>query len=367
MVGKINISGLIGTIGDEKGVELIDVITQVKKQPNATSFDVFIQTEGGVVDTGFDIYNFLKSLGLPVTTIADKMVASIGTVIFMAGTKRIVKPNTKFMIHLPMGGIEYATADEMEAHSKSVRMTENNIINFYAKELGLNKEAISPLLRNETWLNSQQLIDLGFVTQLTDIKIAARLNKKISNKPKINTMTKTSKLALVLAKLLGKNVNKIIFSADNKELNFPDLTEDELIEVGARATFEGVPAEGEITTADGIVYVFEGGTLMEIKDVEAEEEESIAEDEMFDALIATLEVAAEMDERVSALETESVAIKKERDEFKTKLDNALSTIGKLKGGSPNPEIIVKDKDDKKDVNSITAQWKANKFKKKINK
>ena len=106
MIGKIYISGLIGTFGDEKGVELIDVISQVKKQPQATSFEVYINSEGGVVDVGFDIYNFLKSLGLPITTIGNGMVASIATVIFMAGTKRVVTPNTDFMIHLPMGGIE---------------------------------------------------------------------------------------------------------------------------------------------------------------------------------------------------------------------------------------------------------------------
>src|SRR5690606_10750507 len=166
MIGKIYIQGQIGSFEDEKGVELIDVISQVRKQPEATSFEVYLNTPGGVVDTGFDIYNFLKSLGVPITTIGggvgesnktdDKIVASMGTVLFMAGQKRIVLPGTKFMIHLPMGGISFATAEEMEAHSKHMRDVENKVINFYTKELGLNKEAVSPLLKNETWLNEKQ-------------------------------------------------------------------------------------------------------------------------------------------------------------------------------------------------------------------
>ena len=365
MVGKIHISGLIGTFGEEKGVELIDVITQVKKQPNATSFEVFINSEGGVVDTGFDIYNFLKSLGLPVTTIGTGTVASIATVIFMAGTKRIVKPNTEFMIHLPMGAIDYATADEMEDHSKAVRMIENNIIQFYSKELSLNKEAITPLLRNESWLNGQQLIDLGFVTGATTIKIAARAIKK-SNKPKINKMSKTSKFQAILNAFKGKVLNKVIFSADEKEINFPDVAEDGVIEVGSRATLDGAAIGGteeepiEIVGQDTMIYVFVDSIVTEIKEATVE-----AEDEMFDALVATLEVAAEIEDRVSVLEIETVAVKKERDEFKTKLDNALATIAKLKGSSTTPETVAKEKDEKKEtVSNTVAQWKANKQKNK---
>src|SRR5690554_1118295 len=109
MTGKIYINGLIGSDEREKGVELVDVIAQVRKQPNASSFNVYINSEGGSLNIGFDIYNYLKSLGLPITTIGTGMVASIATVIFMAGQKRVVTPGTRFMIHFPMGGVKDAT------------------------------------------------------------------------------------------------------------------------------------------------------------------------------------------------------------------------------------------------------------------
>lgn len=364
MVGKIYISGLIGTYGDEKGVELIDVISQVRKQPDATSYEVYINSEGGVVDTGFDIYNFIKSLGYPVTTIGTGMVASIATVIFMAGQKRIVQPNTKFMIHLPMGGIEYATADEMEAYTKGLRDVENKIIQFYTKELGLNKDAISPLLRNETWLNETQLSDLGFVTSQTEIKIAARA---IINKPKINkTMTKKSKFQAILDIIKGKEiVNKTIFSADQKELVFPELADDAPIEVGSKATYDGDSNfTGEVTGADGNIYVISAGTLTEIKDPNAEVEDALTDEQMLEALTATLEVAAELEQRVQNLETETVAVKKERDDYKGKLDSANAIIAKLKGSSKAPDEQPKEKDKKAEgTASVVAQWKSNKFKK----
>lgn len=369
MIGKIYISGLIGTFGEEKGVELLDVISQVKKQPTATSFEVYINSEGGVVDTGFDIYNFLKSLGLPITTIGTGMVASIATIIFMAGNKRIVKPNTQFMIHLPMGGIDYATADEMELHSKEVRNVENKIIQFYSKELNLNKEAVTPLLRNETWLTADQLTDLGFVTSQSQIKIAARAI--INNKSNTKKMSKKNNiLKTLLMALKGETLNKVIYSADSKELVFADLGEDDPIEVGAKATLDGVPVGGtaeepvEVVGQDGRTYVFIDSAVSEIIEVVAEEEEeemAFNEDQFIEALIATLEVASDLEERVGSMEVETVAIKAERDDFKAKLATATATIAKLKGSSKAPETDVKDKDEKVNtVSSTVAQWKKSK-------
>ena len=101
MTGNIYISGQIGSFDGTPGIELIDVVSQVKKQPKATAFNVHINSEGGLVDVGFDIYHYLKSLGKPITTIGSGIVASIATVIFMAGSKRLIRENTPFMIHLP--------------------------------------------------------------------------------------------------------------------------------------------------------------------------------------------------------------------------------------------------------------------------
>lgn len=76
MTGNIYISGQIGNFDGVKGVELLDVIAQVRNQPEATDFNVHINSEGGLVDVGFDIYHYLKSLGKPVTTIGSGIVAT---------------------------------------------------------------------------------------------------------------------------------------------------------------------------------------------------------------------------------------------------------------------------------------------------
>ena len=366
MIGKIYITGLIGTIGDEKGVELIDIISQVKKQPESTSFEVYINSEGGVVNTGFDIYYYLKSLGLPITTIGDNIVASIATVIFMVGKKRIVKENTNFMIHLPYTGVNYATAEEMEKFSKELKKIENKMIDFYSNQLNLNKEAIEPLLKNETYMNLNQLYDLGFVNDLNKLNIAARVFKK-SNKSKINKnkMSNKNKLKEIFNKLFKEEeiVNKLIYSADEKEIHFPNVLEDEEVKVGDVATFDGKHAQGEVVGQDGIIYVFNDGVLEEIKETTEQEEESFDNDEMLEALDATVNLVLENSEKVEKLEKSILGLETEKTELKNKLELAQKTISKLKGVSPDFETEPKEKEQiKETVSAKVANWKKNKNK-----
>jgi ATP-dependent Clp protease protease subunit len=278
MTGNIYISGQIGTFDGVAGVELIDVISQVKKQPKATAFNVHINSEGGLVDVGFDIYNYLKSLGKPITTIGSGIVASIATVIFMAGEKRLVRENTPFMIHLPWGG-SMGTADELEQFADQLRGIEKKLVGFYTKSLNLEEQALMPLLKNETWLTPNQLTTLGFTTS-RQVKAAAKAFFK-TNSQMNGTFSERDRhwmeslFTKVLAKFKNQHVfNKVVQDATGTEIDFTDLPDDAVIEVGAMAIIDGKPAEGEYILPDGFTYVFTAGELTEIiepeEDAEAE-------------------------------------------------------------------------------------------------
>lgn len=282
MTGNIYISGQIGTFDGVTGTELIDVIGQVKKQPKATAFNVHINSEGGLVDVGFDIYHYLKSLGKPVTTIGSGIVASIATVIFMAGSKRLIRENTPFMIHLPWGG-SMGTADELEHFADQLRAIEKKMVGFYTKALSIEEQAIMPLLKNETWLTGKQLSALGFTTTPQQVKAAAKafikpqspfMNGKFTEKDR---HWMESLFEKVLAKFKHHHIfNKVIQDATGAEIDFTDLPDDAVIEVGAIATVDGKPAEGEYLLPDGFTYVFAAGELTEIIEPEEDAEEATA-------------------------------------------------------------------------------------------
>lgn len=327
MIGSIYISGQIGDFDGVTGVNLIDIIGQVKKQPDALSFNVHINSEGGLVDVGFDIFYYLKSLGKPITTIGSGIVASIATVIFMAGSTRMVRENTPFMIHLPWGGTE-GNADQIELFTVELRRVEKQLTDFYKKELNLEAEAVEPLLKNETWLTPEQLTTLGF-TNSVPLLAVAKTHLNLNNQNMITDKDRSWMEGLFngfFSKFKGVTVkNKLVQDATGTELDFTDLADDAAIEVGAAATVDGTPAEGEYLLPDGSTYVFAAGLLTEIKEPETDE-------------------LATANERIAELETELETTKAEA---KTAVDTVAAMkkdVDKLKS-----QVMSKFKvDDKKE-------------------
>ena len=266
MIGNINIDGVIGT-----EVSLVDIISQVNTQKDASSFRVMINTKGGSVKEGNNIYNYLKSLGLPIEMIGHNIVASIGTIIFMAGNTRQIEKGTNFFIHLPsIPELQNATADDLDSYSKEMRKIETDVINFYSKHTGLTTEAIKPMLENQTYLNEDQLYTMGFTTQRESLKVeaVAFLDKQVITKDEImNTEKKKQARSIVqmINKFLGMDPEmKTLLTADQKDLVFDDVADEDLVKVGDTALLDGVAPEGAVLLTDGRTITFEGGVVTEI-------------------------------------------------------------------------------------------------------
>ena len=289
---NIFINGLIGTIYDsqgnvkEKGVELIDVIKQVQNAPFADGYNVYINSEGGVVETGFEIYDYLKSIGKQINTIGTGQVASIATIIFMAGESRKLKTGTNFLIHLPMIGVDgFLNSQELEQAKLDLAPIEKRLIDFYKKATGLSEEAIAPLLKRETSLNPSDAFDLKFATEY-DVefnKAVAYLKKDNLNND--NQMTENDKSWIeekfsgilnlikgkepkigfnVVALTKGTIVNVDVTDANGTIVTFPDVADGTMPVVGDKAMVDGKPAEGEYLMPDGSTFIFAGGELTQI-------------------------------------------------------------------------------------------------------
>ena len=313
MQGNIYIKGEIGV-----DVNLVDIISQVENQKEATMFNVYINSVGGSVDVGFDIYNYIKSLNVPIKAIGQEMVASAATIIFMGGSERVLEQGTEFMIHLPWGGIE-GTSQEISEYSEMLSKYEKKIVDFYVKTTGLTYEAIYPLLTYETWLSQKLAKDLKFTTSIIDnVAILAKANFNFKpnnmNEEQKGFFTKLNdKLDAIMLKVLGgSNVKAILLQdANGIEIEFPDVMDGEQPIVGeSTALVDGQPAEGEYLMPDGSTMVFAGGVLTEIKPAEVDDKaEKIAdlEKQLADAKAETEAKNLQLEEVVNEIK----AMKKE--------------------------------------------------------
>jgi ATP-dependent protease ClpP protease subunit len=266
MIGTIYITGEIGV-----DVTLLDVIKQVKQQSAAESFLVKIDSVGGYVDCGNDIYNYLKNLDVPVTTYTTKAY-SIASVIFMAGETRVIPEGAidALMIHLPW--MEAAgNHSELTDYLKELKNTEDSLVKFYSDALGLDNTTIHSLLKSETYLNATQAKDLGFATMLqVPQKAIARLqNNEIKEENLMNKLNR--KIDSIMNMLSGKIKAELkLQDAVGVELVFADLDATSVASVDAKVMVDGKPAEGEFLMADGSTIKVEKGIVTQILVMEAE-------------------------------------------------------------------------------------------------
>lgn len=331
MRGKIYIIGDIGKFEDsKKWVELADVVAQVRKQPDATEFDVYIDSGGGYVDVGKDIRNYLESLNKPLHTIGMNIVASMATELHLMGVTRQVRPNTKYMIHLPSGGAE-GTADEIAEYAKNTKAIEKRMLDYYVQRTGNTAEAIEPMLRNETWLTPEQLLDLGFITEMP-MQLAAKLN--INSKP--NKMSKSkaeSILEKLTALLSGEKVkSKTVFTSDQKELVFAEVEDEAMIQVGDTATLDGSTPPERVVLADGRTIVFDGNAVKEIIEKEDELDEQLAakQAELDEALQKLEDLQAKYDE-----------VQAKHDELKAENEVNKNIVAKVEALKSEFQAVVK--------------------------
>lgn len=298
MKATIYISGVIG-----KETTLTDVIRQFKSYEEPDEIQAVIHSEGGDVEEGDAIYNYLKTLDLeiPVTTVTDKAY-SIASKIFAAGRTRVIEDvEGAAMIHFAWAKPKPGKAEYFEALAEELREMENEFTSFYAELLDIDEETARTLLDNDTFLSGEESVEMGLATELkTATKAVAIYKSEINVKTKKMTKIKKSKGKLLLeamAAFVGLDdteVNALVLQDSNgTEIDFADLESDDTPKVGDKATIDGsaIPDGSYIMPSlEEATVVFEDGEITEIIPKETEEEETEEEVEASETEINAEEI-----------------------------------------------------------------------------
>ena len=141
---------------------------------NHKPIKLIIDHPGGIVRVFFNLHDVIKASKSPVYTIAMGLVASAAVSVLVAGKKRFIFPNSQTMIHLTKGG-SHGDEEEMEKQKKEFLKTQQRYIDILAAHTGKSAEIIKEAMKKETWMNSEESIDFGLVSQkvtnLEDIEI----------------------------------------------------------------------------------------------------------------------------------------------------------------------------------------------------
>lgn len=172
MAKKINVKGPIVSnsevwIYEWFGIEATspNSVSKVIDEANGEDLEVEINSGGGSVFAGSEIYTILKDYKGHVTVKIVGLAASAASVIAMAGNKVMMSPTAQMMIH---NVSTYTSGDyrDMEHSAEVLKSANNTIANAYRLKTGKTQEELLKLMDNETWMTAQKAKELGFVDEI---------------------------------------------------------------------------------------------------------------------------------------------------------------------------------------------------------
>lgn len=336
----------------ENNICLLDVqnmLKEAKGQPVLAR----LNGNGGDVDEGFSIYyelrRYAKENNVPVKTFAESRLASIYTVIFLAGDERELCTDLQPFVHMAYFDGKAKLDEKDEAY---LQATNNRIAQHYADHTDLTFNEALALMEGETFIDTQEAKAMRFATSIENVLRPVALKR--FNQTKNDDMNKNPKTANVLAKALAYikslgAVNKILFDATGTEIDFYELAEDEIAEVGAKARIDGKDAEGSYVMSDGATYVFVAGELTEIVAPvdNGANEEAVALQAQIDTLTEQLEAVTNKAVEVNT-EVETLRIENKR------MEAVINAYKNIKSADAPDDKKENKKDDKKEINSLDS-------------
>ena len=169
---KVNIKGPIISADDQWiydwfGIEATSpkAVNDAISNANGEELEVEINSGGGDVFAGSEIYTALKSYQGNVTVKIVGLAASAASVIAMAGKKIVMSPTAQMMIHNVSSG---ASGDyrDMEHASGVLKNANETIANSYMLKTGMKRDELLDMMNNETWLTPQQALEKGFIDEI---------------------------------------------------------------------------------------------------------------------------------------------------------------------------------------------------------
>jgi ATP-dependent Clp protease protease subunit len=125
-----------------------------------------INSPGGAVDSGFAIWDQVKMISSPVTTLVTGLAASMGSILSLCAApgRRFATPHSRIMIHQPLlSGVIKGQATDLEIQAKEMLKTRNGLIEIYVQATGKDFATIEKAIDRDTWMTADEALEFGLL------------------------------------------------------------------------------------------------------------------------------------------------------------------------------------------------------------
>jgi ATP-dependent Clp protease protease subunit len=156
-------------VNQESATEAIRKLWYLELTAPGKGITLIINSPGGSVDAGFAVWDQIKMISSPVTTLVTGLAASMGSILSLCGGKgrRLATPNARILIHQPSihGGVR-GQASDLEIHAREILKIRSRIIDLYVEATGKDRETIASAIERDTWLGADEAKEFGLIDRI---------------------------------------------------------------------------------------------------------------------------------------------------------------------------------------------------------
>ncbi len=158
---------LVGQVEDHMANLIVAQMLFLESENPEKDIHLYINSPGGSVTAGMAIYDTMRFIKPNVSTMCIGQAASMGSFLLSAGEKgkRFALPNSRVMIHQPLGGFQ-GQASDIQIHAQEIMQIKDKLNRALAEHTGQPMETIEKDTDRDNFMSSQQACDYGLIDKV---------------------------------------------------------------------------------------------------------------------------------------------------------------------------------------------------------
>ena len=160
---------LSGPVDDYMSNLVVAQLLFLESENPDKDISIYINSPGGSISAGLAIYDTMQFVAPSISTLCIGQAASMGAILLAGGDKgkRFALPNSRIMIHQPLGGFQ-GQASDFEIHAKEIINLRSRLNQIYVKHSGKKLAEIESLMDRDTFLSPQDALKIGLIDEVVD-------------------------------------------------------------------------------------------------------------------------------------------------------------------------------------------------------
>jgi len=165
---------LVGPVNEVSANLIVAQLLFLESENPDKDISFYINSPGGSVSAGLAIYDTMQFIKPDVSTLCIGQAASMGALLLCAGAKnkRYCLPNSRVMIHQPMGGFQ-GQASDIEIHAKEILYLKGKLNEIMAKHSGQSIDQIARDTDRDNFLSATEAMKYGLVDRILTSRVEA--------------------------------------------------------------------------------------------------------------------------------------------------------------------------------------------------